>query len=330
VVSDGVDSYIPVILEHVERAGVHSGDSIAHIPPRTISAAAKSKIVQYTSALCRALPIKGIANIQYIVDGDTVYCLEVNPRASRTVPFVTKVTGFPIIRVATGLSLGRSLKSYGPYAGCGPEPPVCAVKMPVFSWSKMRVDPVVGPEMKSTGEVMGIGADLEEALQKSFLSLGVSRLGPGSGVLLTVADRDKPSCLETARGLSGAGWRLYATKGTARYLAEAGVEVQVVRKLSEPGDGSSNCPPGIPEVIADGRVQVVVNTFTKGGSEETDGFKIRSLAIGRGIPVLSCIETAYAMARAASAQARTGVDWEDRGVLAIQDIPVCAGEILSS
>ena len=315
VVSDGADSYIPAILEHIERAGVHSGDSIAQMPPRTLSDAAKAKITEYTQALCRALPVKGIANIQYIVDGDTVYCLEVNPRASRTVPFVTKVTGFPMIHVATGLSLGRSLKSFGDLSGCGPEPTVCAVKMPVFSWSKMRVDPVVGPEMKSTGEVMGIGADLEEALQKSFLSLGVTRLGPGSGVLLTVADRDKPGCLEAARALAVAGWNLYATMGTARYLTEAGVEVHTVRKLSERED--------IPRVITEGRVQVVINTFTRGGSEETDGFKIRSMAVGKGIPVLTCLETASALAKAASAQAKTGIDWEDRGVMAIQDVPPC-------
>lgn len=324
VVSDGVDSYIPAILEHIERAGVHSGDSIATMPPRTLSGAAKAKITEYTQALCRALPVKGIANIQYIVDGDIVYCLEVNPRASRTVPFVTKVTGFPMIHVATGLSLGRSLKSFGDLSGCGPEPTVHAVKMPVFSWSKMRVDPVVGPEMKSTGEVMGIGADLEEALQKAFLSLGVTRLGPGSGVLLTVADRDKPGCLEAAKALSAAGWTLYATRGTARYLAGAGVEVQTVRKLSErepsePGGGAAT--PDIPHVIAEGHVQVVINTFTRGGSEETDGFKIRSLAVGRSIPVLTCLETASALAKAASAQARTGIDWEDRGVMAIQDVP---------
>ena len=326
VVSDGVDSYIPAILEHIERAGVHSGDSIAQMPPRTLLGAAKAKIVEYTQSLCRALQIKGIANIQYIVDGDTVYCLEVNPRASRTVPFVTKVTGFPMIHVATGLSLGRSLKSFGALSGCGPEPTVCAVKMPVFSWSKMRVDPVVGPEMKSTGEVMGIGADLEEALQKSFLSLGVTRLGPGSGVLLTVADRDKPGCLAAAQALAAAGWNLYATKGTAHYLAGSGVEVQTVRKLSErepskPADSAGT--PDIPQVIAEGRVQVVINTFTKGGSEETDGFKIRSMAVGRNIPVLTCLETASALAKAASAQAKSGIDWEDRGVMAIQDVPPC-------
>lgn len=326
-VSDGVDTHIPAILEHIERAGVHSGDSIAQMPPRSLSSTAKAKITSYTEALCRALPVKGIANIQYIVDGDTVYCLEVNPRASRTVPFVTKVTGFPLIHVAMGLSLGRSLKSFGVSSGCGPEPTVCAVKMPVFSWYKMRVDPVVGPEMKSTGEVMGIGADLEEALQKSFLSLGVTRLGPGSGVLFTVADRDKPGCLEAARGLAAAGWNLYATKGTARYLCEAGVEVQPVRKLSEPEQsttGGEVRTPGIPQVIAEGRVQVVMNTFTKGGGEETDGFKIRSMAVGRGIPVLTCLETASAMAKAASAQAKTGIDWEDRGVMAIQDVRIVA------
>ncbi len=313
VVSDGVDSYIPAILEHVERSGVHSGDSIAQIPPRTLSETAKTKITEYTQALCRALPVKGIANIQYIVDGDTVYCLEVNPRASRTVPFVTKVTGFPMIHVATGLSLGRSLRSYGVSAGCGPEPEVCAVKMPVFSWSKMRVDPVVGPEMKSTGEVMGMGSTLNEALLKSFASLGVPRLGAGVGALLTVADRDKPQCLEVASALVAAGWRLYATMGTAQYLADGGIEVQPVLKLSEQERGAGL--PGIPEVIAKGYVQVVINTFTRGGREERDGFRIRALAVQRNVPVLTCLETAEALAKAASAG-------EGRGVMAIQDVAV--------
>ena len=320
VVSDGVDSYIPAILEHVERAGVHSGDSIAQIPPRTLSETVKSKIVEYTQALCRALPVKGVANIQYIVDGDTVYCLEVNPRASRTVPFVTKVTGFPLIHVATGLSLGRSLKSYGVAGGCGPEPHVCAVKMPVFSWSKMRVDPVVGPEMKSTGEVMGMGANLEEALFKAFTSLGVAHLGTGAGALLTVADKDKPECLEVARALLTAGWTLYATKGTARYLADAGVQVRTVRKLSEP-EVESHTPdtcdiPSIPQVVAKGHVQVVINTFTRGGHEERDGFRIRALAVQRNVPVLTCLETAAALAKAASAGG-------EHGVMAIQDVVPC-------
>ncbi len=316
VVSDGVDSYVPVILEHIERAGVHSGDSIAQIPSRNISDTAKNKIVEYTGALCRALSVKGIANIQYIVDGDTVFCLEVNPRASRTVPFVTKVTGFPLIHVATGLSLGRSLKSYGSYSGLGPEPKVYAVKMPVFSWSKMRVDPVVGPEMKSTGEVMGIGATLEDALQKAFTSLGVTGLGAGSGALITVADRDKPGSLPIARSLQEAGWNLYATAGTGDYLQMNGVSVSTVRKLAEEGGAI----PGILETIMEGRVQVVINTFTHGGNEARDGFKIRALSVLRNIPVLTCLETASALAKVASAEAQSLKDGNGHGIMAIQDV----------
>jgi carbamoyl-phosphate synthase large subunit len=312
VVSDGVESYIPVILEHIERAGVHSGDSIAQVPPRTLSDEAKSKIVEYTQALCRALPVKGIANVQYIVDGDTVYCLELNPRASRTVPFVTKVTGFPMIRVATGLSLGRSLKSYGVSGGCGPDPKMCAVKMPVFSWSKMRVDPVLGPEMKSTGEVMGIGINLGEALLKSFTAQGVIGLTKGTGALLTIADRDKPGVLEVARALQASGWRLYATRGTAGFLADAGISAETVLKLSEQGQSGLR---DIPSVIVSGDVQVVINTFTRGEREERDGFKIRALAVQRSVPVLTCLETAMALAKAASAG-------DGGGILAMQDLGV--------
>jgi len=318
VVSDAVESYIPAILEHVERAGVHSGDSIAQIPPRTISEVAERKIVGYTEALCRALSVRGIANVQYIVDGDTVYCLELNPRASRTVPFVTKVTGFPMVHVATGLSLGRSLKSYGVAGGLGPEPPVVAVKMPVFSWSKMCVDPVVGPEMKSTGEVMGMGPDLGEALLKSFTAQGIRDVTKGIGALITVADRDKPDSLGMARALSAAGWKLYATRGTARFLADAGISVETVAKISEQDlrigiPAASSAVRDIASVIFSGDVNVVINTFTRGGSEERDGFKIRALAIQRSIPVLTCLETAMALARAASSGA-------DPAVLAIQDV----------
>ena len=325
VVSDGVDCYIPAVMEHVERAGVHSGDSIAQIPPRTLSPLAMERILAYTEALCRALPIRGIANIQYVVDGDTVFCLEVNPRASRTVPFVTKVTGFPVIKVATGLSLGRSLRSYGIRGGYGPLPRLCAVKMPVFSWSKMLVDPVVGPEMKSTGEVMGVGEDLSQALFKAFAAQGIVGLRGGAGALLTVADRDKPAILEAAKTLTDAGWRLYATKGTARFLAENGVQTETVLKLSERASEASAESEtqrvsesdedlrDIPAIIASGRVQVVINTFTKGGHEERDGYKIRALAVRRGIPVLTCPETATALARAASAAC-------EPTVVAIQDV----------
>jgi len=312
VVSDGVDCYIPAVMEHVERAGVHSGDSIAQIPPRTLSPLAMERILAYTEALCKALPVRGIANIQYVVDGDTVFCLEVNPRASRTVPFVTKVTGFPVIKVATGLSLGRSLRSYGIRPGYGPLPKLCAVKMPVFSWSKMLVDPVVGPEMKSTGEVMGVGEDLSQALFKAFVAQGIVRLLGGAGALLTLADRDKPAALEAARILASAGWRLYATKGTSRFLAENGIQAEPVLKLSETAAESEEGVRDILSIIASGEVQVVINTFTKGGREERDGYKIRALAVRRGIPVLTCPETAMALARAATAVS-------EPSVVAIQD-----------
>ena len=318
VVSDGAETYVPVIMEHVERAGVHSGDSIAQIPHRTISPAAVGKILEYTQALCRALEIRGIANIQYIVEGDTVYCLELNPRASRTVPFVTKVTGFPMVRVAVGLSLGKSLRSCGYAGGLGPTPDLVAVKMPVFSWAKMRVDPVVGPEMKSTGEVMGLGCTLEEALWKAFLAQGIPRPHTGMGALITLADRDKPSGVEPAKALARAGWRLYATRGTASYLRDHGVEAEPVAKISETRTGTACAAGGHPgreeaagkrvapgkdvaSLISGGLVGLVVNTFTKGGTEERDGFKIRLMAAQRNIPVLTCLETVMALASAVTA-----------------------------
>jgi len=311
VVSDGISAFVPAIIEHVERSGVHSGDSIAVIPSGRISSKAKTKIVEYSLALCRALRVKGIANIQFIVDGDTVYCLEVNPRASRTVPFVTKVTGFPIIRVATGLSLGRTLKSYGITAKCGPDPVRYAVKMPVFSWSKIPgVDPIVGPEMKSTGEVMGFGDTEDHAMLKCFDTQGIFRAGP-AGALLTVADREKAQAVYVAEALSRAGWTLYATNGTAAYLEEHGIPAKRVLKFSESDNGQRG--QGIHEVITQGKVQVVINIFTKGERAERDGFKIRALASSRNIPVLTCMDTSLAFAKAVASGAGSGL-------VALQDV----------
>lgn len=297
VVSDGTRAYIPAILEHVERSGVHSGDSIAQIPAVGLSEVAKKKIADYTESLCRALQIRGIANIQYIVDGDMVYCLEVNPRASRTVPFVTKVTGFPLIAVATGLALGRSLKSYGIVSTLGADPPVYAAKLPVFSWSKILVDPIVGPEMKSTGEVMGMGSSIEEALLKGFIAHGMRKTGPGKAIV-TVADRDKPQAAQVARMLSQAGWKLFATRGTASYLAGLGIAAEPVLKVSEKRSGEEG--PDIESLMMSGEIDLVINTFTRGGREERDGFQIRTLAIQKNIQLLTCIDTAVAFARAAA------------------------------
>ncbi len=311
VVSDGASSFVPIVIEHIERSGVHSGDSIAVVPSRRISPAAKSKIVKYSEELCRSLYIRGIANIQYIVDGDTVYCLEVNPRASRTVPFVTKATGFPLIRVATGLSLGRTLKSYGVDPGGGPEPARYAVKMPVFSWSKIPgVDPIVGPEMKSTGEVMGFGDTADEAMLKCFDTQGLFHASHG-GALITVADREKAGAVEVAKALSDAGWTLYATDGTSAYLASHGILTERVLKFSQSANGQSGKRIG--EVLARGQVHVVVNMFTKGEHVERDGFKIRALASARGIPVLTCMDTSVAFAKAVASKA-------DLKVVALQDV----------
>lgn len=306
VLSDGCSIYVPAIIEHVERSGVHSGDSIGIIPATGLSESVRKTIIDYTEKLCTSLKIKGIANIQYIVDGDTVYCLEVNPRASRTVPFVTKITGFPLISVATGLSLGRTLKSYGISTRYGPEPRFYAVKMPVFSWAKIPgVDPCVGPEMKSTGEVMGIGCTLEEAMLKGFVAQGIDRIGDGGRVLMTIADRDKSSSVIVAKLLHESGWKIYATRGTAAYLLKHGIDCEVVLKITE--TESHKGGPNIKELISAKGVDLVVNTYTKGGREERDGFKIRTLAAQKNIPVLTCLDTALAFAKAYSKKVTPGI-----------------------
>ena len=299
-VSDGQAVLIAGILEHVERAGVHSGDSIAVYPPRSLSPEAKARIEAYTLEMARGLGVRGLMNVQYVLDDGTsgapagVHVLEVNPRSSRTVPFLTKVTGLGLVRVAVGVLLGRSLAEQG-FPGPVhrvPEPPYAAVKMPVFSWAKLRgVDTALGPEMKSTGEVMGIGATYADALAKGFAACGVGLPAPGAAVLAMIADRDKAEALPLLLEAHRLGLRLVATTGTARLLREAGADVEVVRKIEE---GQPNCL----DAIRAGGVDFVVNTLTRGRRAERDGFRVRRAAAEMGLSCLTSLDTFAALLQA--------------------------------
>jgi carbamoyl-phosphate synthase large subunit len=300
-VSDGQNVLIPGILEHVERAGVHSGDSIAVFPPVTLSAAVRQAIARHTLALARALGIVGLLNIQFVVDGDDVYVLELNPRSSRTVPFLTKVTGVPMVRAAVEATLGRTLPEQGYACPDGiclmPEPAYSAVKLPVFSWAKLHgVDTALGPEMKSTGEVMGIGPSLAEALRKGFAACGLE-LAPGGTVLAAIADRDKAAAVPVLRSLQQGGLQLLATPGTAAALRRAGVPAEAVT------------PEEALAAVQAGRCQLVVNTLTRGRQGDRFGFRLRRLASELGVPVLTSLDTTAALALTLTAPPAAGEPW---------------------
>ena len=325
-VSDGTSVLIAGILEHVERAGVHSGDSIAVYPPQSLSAEAVATIERYTLEMARALGVLGLMNVQYVLDpagegqpGAGVHVLEVNPRSSRTVPFLTKVTGVPLTRVATRVILGQSLavQGYPAVVNRPPDRPYVACKLPVFSWSKLHgVDTALGPEMKSTGEVMGIGPTYAAALAKGFASCGIGLPGPGATALAMIADRDKPEALPLLLRLHGLGLHLLATSGTAAMLAAAGVEAELVLKLEESrgrtGGGAAVAEPPtveVPsclEVIRAGRVDLVVNTLTRGRRAERDGFRVRRAAAELGVACLTSLDTLSALLLAVEAERRRG------------------------
>jgi carbamoyl-phosphate synthase large subunit len=273
-------------MEHIERAGVHSGDSIAVYPPMTLNQKEIDTICDYTRRLALGLNVKGLINIQYVIVDNTVYVIEVNPRSSRTVPFLSKVTGVPMVAMATDISLGKQLADFEFGTGLLPFKPYTAVKAPVFSFAKMQqVETSLGPEMKSTGEVMGIDYHKSRALYKALIASGLSVPNEGT-VLFTVADKDKPECGELAEGFSSLGYKLAATKGTASYLQGLGLEVEAVSKVSDDGG------PSIIDLIRQGRIQIVINTLTHGKEPVRDGFKIRRTAVEHGIPCLTSIDTA--------------------------------------
>ncbi|KAI4453288.1 carbamoyltransferase family member [Holotrichia oblita] len=287
-ISDGEEVFIPGIMEHVERAGVHSGDSIAVYPPQTLSKAVIDNIVDYTAKLARGLKIKGVINIQYVVAEEKVYVLEVNPRSSRTIPFLSKITNVPMVNIATRVAMGSSLKSLGYSGGLLETKPYTAVKVPVFSFAKMQqVDITLGPEMKSTGEVMGIDYQYSRALYKGIIGAGMNVPEKGT-VLFTVADKDKPEAGDIARKFAQIGYEIIATSGTADYLRSLGLQVSTVPKLHEQ-------QPQIIEMIKAGKINMVVNTITKGRDAASDGFKIRRATVEHSIVCLTSIDTAWAV-----------------------------------
>lgn len=287
-ISDGEDVFIPGIMEHIERAGVHSGDSIAVYPPQTLTRDIKQKIVDYTIVLAKGLRIVGLLNIQFVLYDGNVYVLEVNPRSSRTVPFLSKITNVPMANIATKVILGAKLKELGYYTGLKEESEGVYVKAPVFSFAKLRnVDISLGPEMKSTGEVIGKDETFAKALYKGLVASGI-HIRPHGAVLLTIADKDKEEAIDIARRFYNIGYQLLATNGTAQTLREANIPVTVVNKIHT---GS----PNILDVIRQGGAQVVINTLTKGKEIESDGFRIRREAVENGIPCLTSLDTAKAM-----------------------------------
>ncbi|WNQ13542.1 carbamoyl-phosphate synthase large subunit [Paenibacillus aurantius] len=279
---------IPGIMEHVERAGVHSGDSIAVYPPQSISDAIKEQIVEITTKIARGLQVVGLVNIQFVIFQEQVYVIEVNPRSSRTVPFLSKVTKIPMANLATQVILGRKLADLGYESGLWPEDEYVSVKVPVFSFAKLRrVDTTLGPEMKSTGEVMGRDRNYAKALYKGLIGSGM-KIPPTGSIIATVADKDKEEAIEILRGFDELGYKIVATGGTAQALEQAGLRVNQVNKLSE---GS----PNILDLIRNGEAHFVVNTLTKGKAPERDGFRIRREAVENGIVCMTSLDTVRAL-----------------------------------
>ncbi|KRL04595.1 carbamoyl-phosphate synthase large subunit [Liquorilactobacillus oeni] len=300
-ICDGKDVLLPGIMEHIEHAGVHSGDSMAVYPPQSFSKDIKEQIVAATQKLAVALHCIGIMNIQFIIHDNEAYVLEVNPRASRTVPFLSKITGVEMAQVATQVILGKSLHELGYQTGLYPESKSIHVKAPVFSFSKLAdVDSYLGPEMKSTGEVMGSDRTFEKALLKAFA--GAKMKLPLSGsVLLTIDQSDKDLILPLAKRFSAIGYRLLATKGTAAFLCEHGLRVQKVNKIGENDGTSSN----LLEELKNGKIQLVINTMGHDHEVTSDGFVIRQTAIGHNVPLLTSLNTAEALVRALENQTFT-------------------------
>lgn len=287
-VCDGKDILIPGIMEHIERAGVHSGDSISVYPVQSLSDTVKSKVVEYTKRLAKALHIKGMINIQFIADGEDVYVIEVNPRSSRTVPYISKVTGVPIISLATRAICGESIKDMGFGTGILKEPDLVAVKMPVFSFEKIKgADISLGPEMKSTGECLGIGKNFNEALYKAFVGAGV-RLPKHKKMIITVRDSEKSKVIDIAKRFRALGYTIYSTKGTAKVLNDKGINAIVIKKLEEEG-------PNILDLILSHEIDIVIDVPMRGIAGSKDGFIIRRNAIETGVNVLTSTDTAKAL-----------------------------------
>lgn len=292
-ISDGIDVVIPGIMEHVERAGVHSGDSIAVYPPQTLSSKVIYTIIDYTKRLAISLHVKGLMNVQYVVVNDEVYVIEVNPRSSRTVPFLSKITDIKMVNVATRIAMGDHLKTLGFKSGLIPPRPYVAVKAPVFSFAKMQdVDISLGPEMKSTGEVMGIDYHYARALYKAIIGAGMNIPIHGR-ILFTVADKDKAEMKQLAKAFSELGFQLVATEGTAKAIHSLGIDADIVGKVHE---RSSD----IIQMIKTGQINMVINTLTQGKHSAKDGFKIRRATVEHGIACLTSLDTAWEVLRVLS------------------------------
>ena len=288
-VCDGTDILIPGIMEHIERAGIHSGDSISVYPAQSLTEGAKAKIAEYTRRLAKSLHVIGMINIQFIVCGeDDVYVIEVNPRSSRTVPYISKVTGIPIVPLATQVITGKKIKDLGYTPGLQPEADYVAVKMPVFSFEKIRgADISLGPEMKSTGECLGIAKTFDEALYKAFIGAGV-KLPKHKNMIMTVRDEDKEEAVEIGRRFEKIGYKIFATEGTAKVLTDAGVKAMTVNKIEQES-------PNLMDLILGHKIDLVIDTPPQGADHSRDGFVIRRNAIETGVNVLTAIDTAKAL-----------------------------------
>ena len=288
-VCDGTDILIPGIMEHIERAGIHSGDSISVYPAQSLTEKAKAKIAEYTRRLAKSLHVIGMINIQFIVCGEAdVYVIEVNPRSSRTVPYISKVTGIPIVPLATQVIVGKKIRELGYAPGLQPEADYVAVKMPVFSFEKIRgADISLGPEMKSTGECLGIAKTFDEALYKAFLGAGI-KLPKFKNMIMTVRDEDQPEAVEIGRRFTDIGYHIFATSGTARALNEAGVKATPVRKIEQES-------PNLLDLILGHKIDLVIDIPAQGAEHSKDGFVIRRNAIETGVNVLTAIDTAEAL-----------------------------------
>lgn len=308
-ICDGEECLIPGIMEHIERAGVHSGDSIAVCPPQTLSETAKQRIVDYTQAIAKVLKVRGLINIQFVVLGDDVYVLEINPRASRTVPYMSKLTGVPMVNLATKCIMGMNLRQLGWQGGLLPEPEFVGVKAPVFSMGKLfKAEIELGPEMKSTGEVMGIDREFPKALYKALVAAGYN-VPLGGKLLVTVADKDKPEALPIVQGFAELGFRLFATSGTANFLRRHGIECEVVRKIEE-GE------PNLLNLLTRKQVHLVINTPSASRLSQRDDLIIRRAAVEHGIPCTTSLDTARALLIALQSVAET----REVDVIALHDM----------
>jgi carbamoyl-phosphate synthase large subunit len=297
-VCDGADVLIPGVMEHIERAGVHSGDSIAVYPGLNLTEIEVNTLVDYAIRMGRALQVRGLMNIQFVImrgaakDSASVYVLEVNPRASRTIPFISKVTGVPMVQIATKVMLGMNLKEQGYRTGLWKRQKLVGIKAPVFSMSKLvGVDTYLGPEMKSTGEVMGIDYTYEAALAKALMAAGLMLPAKGS-LLFSIADKDKTEALPIIKGFYELGYQLYATEGTAAAIKSSGMSVHAISKKLSEGH------PNVIDIIHDSSVSGVVNTVTGGRVSLQDGFDIRRAAVEKGIPCFTSLDTARVAGRA--------------------------------